>query len=83
MAIGQDMKLMAAGINSPDFGKTLKRPASVYRYDVPLEKVQAFVPSLLKQVPSRTKQRKDVDYIVDAGLKEGEFCVTKKLDGIN
>ena len=75
MAIGQDMKLMAAGINSPNFGKTLKRPASVYRYDVPLEKVQAFVPSLLKQVPSRTRQRKDVDYIVDAGLTEGEVLV--------
>lgn len=72
MAIGEDMKRMTAGIMSKDFGKTMNRPASVYRYDVPLEKVQAFVPSLLKQVPSRTRQRKDVDFIVDAGLKEGE-----------
>ena len=72
MAIGEDMKRMTAGIMSENFGKTLNRPASVYRYDVPLEKVQAFIPSLLKQVPSRTRQRKDVDYIVDAGLTEGE-----------
>lgn len=72
MAIGEDMKKMTAGIMSKDFGKTLNRPASVYRYDVPLEKVQAFVPSLLKQIPSRTRQRKDVDFIVDAGLREGE-----------
>ena len=75
MAIGEDMKKMTAGIMSPDFGKTMNRPASVYRYDVPLEKVQAFIPSLLKQVPSRTRQRKDVDYIVDAGLREGEVLV--------
>ena len=72
MAIGEDMKKMTAGIMSKDFGKTMNRPASIYRYDVPLEKVQAFVPSLLKQVPSRTKQRKDIDFIVDAGLREGE-----------
>ena len=75
MAIGEDMKKMTAGIMSEDFGKTLNRPASVYRYDVPLEKVQAFIPSLLKQVPSRTRERKDVDYIVDAGLREGEVLV--------
>ena len=75
MAIGEDMKRMTAGIMSKDFGKTLDRPASVYRYDVPLDKVQAFVPSLLKQVPSRTKQREDLDYLVDAGLREGEVLV--------
>ena len=72
MAIGEDMKKLTAGIMSKDFGKTMNRPASIYRYDVPLEKVQAFVPSLLKQVPSGTKQRKDIDFIVDAGLREGE-----------
>ena len=72
MAIGEDMKKMIAGIMSQDFGKTLSRPASVYRYDVPLEKVQAFIPSLLKQMPSRTRQKKDVDFIVDTGMREGE-----------
>ena len=60
LAIGQKMEFirgggfnpMSLGPETPEF--TIKRPAKLIRYEVPIDRVKAHVPSLLDQVPART-----------------------------
>ena len=60
LAIGQKMEFirgggfnpMSLGPETPEF--TIKRPAKLIRYEVPIDRVKAHIPSLLDQVPART-----------------------------
>ena len=59
LEIGQKMEFirgggfnpMSLGRETPEF--TIERPAKLIRYEVPIERVKAHVPSLLDQVPAR------------------------------
>jgi hypothetical protein len=59
LEIGQKMEFirgggfnpMSLGPETPEF--TIKRPAKLIRYEVPIDRVKAHVPSLLDQVPAR------------------------------
>ena len=86
MKIGSNMEYKSSGGFSPmSLGKEqplqeLIRPAQIVRYDVPVDRIQAHIPSLIDSLPSNVKKAQKNESYILTGQKEKE--VLADLSGI-
>ena len=86
MKIGSNMEYKSSGGFSPmSLGKQqplqeLIRPAQIVRYDVPVDRIQAHIPSLIDSLPANVRKAQKNESYISTGQKEKE--VLADLSGI-
>ena len=86
MKIGSNMEYKSSGGFSPmSLGKEqplqeLIRPAQIVRYDVPVDRIQAHIPSLIDSLPANVRKAQKNESYISTGQKEKE--VLADLSGI-